>query len=86
MPTRRRKGEICYLGNCRGNAARELGDQIDRGEITHAVMLFQNKAGRLKYRLIGRDDMTYLIGMMVRAMTDMHCTDQYLMRDRGPDA
>ena len=83
MPKRRPIGQICYLGNCQGNAARELGDQIDRGDVTHAVMLFRTRTGGIRLRLVGRKDMTYLLGMMTQAAITMQCDYQYLLTDRG---
>lgn len=68
---------ITYLGVCDGNHARELGEDLDAGNATHAVMIYRTKDGDLRYRLVGADDLTYLVGMLGRVATHMHCIDTF---------
>lgn len=67
---------VIYLGTCKGNAAREFADQIDAGEVTHAVIAYRKANGDTCYRLIGEDDLTYLIGMLERTILCMHLNDE----------
>ena len=73
---------VVYLGTCGGNTLRELAEQVDAGDVTHGVYLSRLANGDLAYRLIGRDDLTYLIGMMTRAAMHMHCDAAYVIPER----
>ena len=68
---------VTYLHKCDGDTARELADKIDTDEITHMVMAYRTKDGDFHYRLVGEKDLTYLIGMMARVQTHMHCIDSF---------
>lgn len=78
-----RAQKVVYLGNCEGNTARVLADEIDDGEVTHAVLAYRRQNGDTCYRLIGRDDWTYLIGMIERVKLDMHCSATYVTPEGG---
>ncbi len=68
---------ITYMGVCEGNTTRDLAKMIDDGEITHAVVTYRTEGGSLSYYLTGSDDLTYLIGMVTRIQTHMHCVDSF---------
>lgn len=68
---------VTYLDACDGNTARNLGDEFDAGRVTHAVVAFRSEDGALHYHLVGQDDMTYLVGMLERVKTHMHCLDSF---------
>jgi len=72
-------GDITYLGTCKGNNLREAADMADQGDITHAVVAYRTEGGELKYRLIGEEDLTYLIGLLERTKVHMHCSAAYVI-------
>ncbi len=72
---------VTYLGTCDGNTLRDLADQVDAGEVTHAAVTYRTSDGDLRYRLIGVDDLTYLVGMLGRVGTHLHCVDTFEIPD-----
>lgn len=74
-------GDIRYLGTCDGNTLRELADQVDAGDVTHAAVTYRTADGDLRYRLIGADDLTYMVGMLGRIGTHLHCVDIFDIPD-----
>ena len=72
---------VTYLETCKGNAVRDLANAIDKGEVTHAVLAYRREDGSLFYRLIGDDDLTYLMGVMDRVKMHMHCSYSYIIPD-----
>lgn len=66
---------VSYLGACLGNIIREVADDVDAGEITHAVLVYRTAEGDLKYRCIGADEQTYLIGMLARVQSSIAAGD-----------
>lgn len=68
---------VTYLKACDGNTARRLGEELDAGRVTHAVVAFRSEDGGLHYHLVGQKDMTYLVGMLERVKTHMHCLDSF---------
>jgi len=74
-------GNVTYLGTCDGNTMRELAQELDAGNVTHAVAVYRCADGDVHYRTIGDRDLTYLIGMLERAQVHMHCSDAYVLPD-----
>ena len=72
---------VTYLEHCDGNIAREIADEIDAGEITHAAFIYRTTDGAVCYRVLGEDEMTYLVGMIERAKLHIHCKDSYVLPD-----
>lgn len=70
--------KVTYLGTCQGNALRELAAQVDKGEVTHAVAVYRRSDGSLCYRTIGGEHQTFLVGMLSRIQTHIHCTDAFV--------
>ena len=70
---------VTYLGTCKGNLIRDLATAVDQKEVTHLVAAYRTKEGDLRYHLIGEDDLTYLLGMLERVQTHMHCLDSFVI-------
>lgn len=68
---------VTHLSICKGNTVREIAERIDSNDITHAVIAYRDTDGDLHYHLVGEKDLTYLIGMMSRTLTNMHCLDSF---------
>lgn len=73
---------IVYLGTCKGNGLRELADQVDAGEVSHCVIAYRHVSGDTRYRLIGADDLTYLVGLLERTKVHLHCADAYVVQEK----
>jgi hypothetical protein len=76
-------GDVAYLGMCDGDGLRELADEVDAKDVTHLVVCYRTSDG-LAYRLIGHRDLTYLIGMMGRVQTHLHCADSFVTTEPEP--
>lgn len=70
--------QVTYLGTCKGNALRDLAAQVDLGEVTHVVAVYRRSDGELCYRVIGEEHQTYLVGMLARIQTHIHCSDAFV--------
>lgn len=68
---------VTYLGTCEGNTLREIADRVDEGTVTHVVVTYRDDKGDICYHIVGNDDLTFIIGMMARTQTQLHCVDTF---------
>ena len=48
------------------NSAKEFAQEIEAGEVTHAIIAYRSKDGAVNYRTFNADHITYLLGIMER--------------------